>query len=120
MRLVLARGDGIQDGKAAGRVAGTGSGGRDPECGGEGEAGALLADDPRWRFVVPDGGLSLWLQLTARRAGDLVASAEAAGLRFSPGSRFAVDATLARFLRVPFTPPVGVLDRVAATLRGLV
>ncbi|GAA1974493.1 PLP-dependent aminotransferase family protein [Catenulispora subtropica] len=79
----------------------------------------LLAGDPRWHFTVPDGGLSLWLRLTAGRADQLVARAESAGLRFSPGSRFAADATLARFLRVPFTPPVEVLDRVAETLRGV-
>jgi hypothetical protein len=38
------------------------------------------------------------------------------GLDISPGSRFAADTTLTRYVRVPFTPPTAVLDRVAVVL----
>ncbi|NUR27113.1 MAG: PLP-dependent aminotransferase family protein [Catenulispora sp.] len=78
---------------------------------------ALLQGDLRWEFSTPHGGLSLWLRLTTSRADEVVARAEPSGLRFSPGSRFSADATLARFLRVPFTPPAEVLERVAGVLR---
>ncbi|WP_225447687.1 PLP-dependent aminotransferase family protein [Streptacidiphilus sp. P02-A3a] len=76
----------------------------------------LLAGDDRWAFTVPDGGLALWLRLAGGRADELAARARADGLDVSPGSRFAADTTLTRYVRVPFTPPTAVLDRVAAVL----
>lgn len=76
----------------------------------------LLTGDNRWRFTIPDGGLALWLRLTAGRADELAARVRADGLEITPGSRFAADATLTQYLRLPFTPPTSVLDRVADIL----
>ncbi|MFE2916442.1 aminotransferase-like domain-containing protein [Kitasatospora indigofera] len=76
----------------------------------------LLADDARWRFTVPEGGLVLWLQLTGVRADTVTARAGAAGLHLAPGPAFAVDGALTHYLRVPYTPPVATLDRIARIL----
>ncbi|MFH8369310.1 PLP-dependent aminotransferase family protein [Streptomyces sp. NPDC018031] len=77
---------------------------------------ALLAGDGRWRFDVPPGGLALWLRLTEARADTVVARAGADGLALLPGQSFAADGTLVHHLRVPYTPPPAVLDRIAAVL----
>ncbi|WP_328972112.1 aminotransferase-like domain-containing protein [Streptomyces sp. NBC_00239] len=74
------------------------------------------SDGGLWRFTAPDGGLVLWLRLTGTRADVAVARARAAGIELAPGPRYAVDGTLAHYLRVPFTPPPAALDRIAATL----
>lgn len=79
----------------------------------------LLADDERWEFKVPPGRLALWLRLTESRAEDVVSRARACGIEISSGSRFAADATLSQYLRIPFTPPTSVLHQVAETLRNL-
>jgi DNA-binding transcriptional MocR family regulator len=79
----------------------------------------LLAGDPRWLFTVPQGGLALWLKLTTVRAGTAAAAARERGLEVSPGPRFSADGTLPHHLRLPFTPPPGTLDRVAAVLAAV-
>ncbi|MFI7099581.1 PLP-dependent aminotransferase family protein [Streptomyces sp. NPDC050161] len=77
---------------------------------------ALLADDARWSFAVPPGGLALWLELNGIRAATVIERARRSGLALAPGPSFAADAALVRHLRVPYTPPPPVLDRVAAIL----
>ncbi|MGY3677066.1 aminotransferase-like domain-containing protein [Streptomyces sp. TE33382] len=77
---------------------------------------ALLADDPRWEFTLPDGGLVLWLRLTGTTAHTVVTHARRAGLELTAGQTFAADGTLTRHLRIPFTSPPDVLDRIATTL----
>ncbi|WP_433476138.1 PLP-dependent aminotransferase family protein [Spirillospora sp. CA-142024] len=76
----------------------------------------LLAGDDRWEFTVPPGGLALWLRLTTMRADTVATRARAHGLELSPGPSFAADATHAHYLRLPFTPPIATLDRVATAL----
>ncbi|GAA2290970.1 PLP-dependent aminotransferase family protein [Streptomyces violaceusniger] len=78
--------------------------------------GHLLAEDGRWRFALPPGGLALWLRLTTTRADTVVERAGKNGLALAAGPRFAVDATLTRYLRVPFTPPRHVLEQIADVL----
>ena len=75
-----------------------------------------LAEDGRWEFTVPRGGLVLWLRLNGVRADAVTARASAAGLHLAPGPHFAVDGTLTRYLRVPYTPPPDTLDRIAEIL----
>ncbi|WP_433514147.1 PLP-dependent aminotransferase family protein [Nonomuraea sp. CA-143628] len=77
---------------------------------------ALLDGDDRWRFTRPPGGLALWLRLSATPADTVVRHADEHGIALVAGPRFAADATLTHYLRVPFTPPQPVLDRVAAVL----
>ncbi|MEV0150300.1 MULTISPECIES: PLP-dependent aminotransferase family protein [unclassified Nonomuraea] len=76
----------------------------------------LLAGSDRWSFAVPPGGLALWLRLTSARADTVVERARERGVELAPGPRFAADAGLTRHLRVPYTPPVHVLDEVAGVL----
>ncbi|MBT2233328.1 GntR family transcriptional regulator [Nonomuraea sp. NEAU-A123] len=64
----------------------------------------------------PPGGLALWLRLSATPADTVVRHANEHGIALVAGPRFAADATLTHYLRVPFTPPRPVLDRVAAVL----
>ncbi|MER5891911.1 PLP-dependent aminotransferase family protein [Streptomyces sp. NPDC001876] len=76
----------------------------------------LIAEDGRWHFTRPPGGLALWLRLTTDLADTVVERARRNGVALAAGPRFAADATLAHHLRVPYTPPLDVLDEIAAVL----
>ncbi|WP_375500835.1 PLP-dependent aminotransferase family protein [uncultured Jatrophihabitans sp.] len=71
---------------------------------------ALARELPQWRVVVPTGGLSLWAELDAPMSTSLSLLAAQAGVVLVPGSRFGVDGTLERFLRLPFALPAAQLD----------
>ena len=60
---------------------------------------------PEWTFALPHGGISLWAELDAPLSTSLTMLAAPAGVIVVPGSRFGVDGTLERFLRVPFSLP---------------
>ncbi len=77
---------------------------------------ALRAVLPEWRFAVPPGGLSLWVELDAPRSTALAAIADRHGLRFASGPRFGVDGAFERFLRLPFSLPEPVLEEAVARL----
>ena len=66
---------------------------------------ALRRELPGWRFPVPQGGLSLWVELPAPLSTPLCMVAAQAGVVLVPGSRFGVDGTLERFLRLPYALP---------------
>jgi DNA-binding transcriptional MocR family regulator len=66
---------------------------------------ALRRELPEWRFYEPDGGLSLWVQMDAPGAAALTLAVRELGVRLAPGSRFGVQGTLDRYLRIPFTLP---------------
>ncbi len=76
----------------------------------------LLAGDRRWEFTPPPGGLALWLRLRSHHAATVVDRMAASGVALAAGPRFAADGTLLHHLRVPYTPPPPVLDRIAAAL----
>jgi DNA-binding transcriptional MocR family regulator len=85
--------------------------------------GALRDELPQWRFTVPDGGMSLWVELDAPVASALARTAEELGVRVAPGPRFGVDGTMERFLRLPYTlPPANLIEavhRLAVARHGL-
>jgi DNA-binding transcriptional MocR family regulator len=58
---------------------------------------------PQWRFRLPEGGLCLWAELPEPLSTPLCAAADQRGLVLAPGSQFAVEGGLERFLRLPFT-----------------
>jgi len=60
---------------------------------------------PDWRFRVPDGGVTLWVELDEPVSSALARAAERHGLRLAPGPMFGAEGTLERFLRLPFTRP---------------
>ena len=72
---------------------------------------------PQWRPTVPEGGFSVWVELEAPLSTPLSLMAAPAGVMIVPGSRFGVDGTLERFLRLPFSLPADRLrfavDRIA-------
>lgn len=71
---------------------------------------ALRRDLPAWRFVVPRGGLCLWVELERPEARSLEVAAGAEGVRIIPGPTFSVDGTLDRRIRLPFTQRPDVLE----------
>lgn len=79
-------------------------------------ANALAATQPEWTFVVPAGGVALWIDLGERSSARLSGAARQEGVRISPGGRFAVSGTHDRFLRIPFTQPNPVLTDAVARL----
>lgn len=64
---------------------------------------ALGANAPSWRWRVPEGGLSLWCDLGNPIGSRLAVSAEQHGVRIASGSRFAVQGSLERYVRLPYT-----------------
>lgn len=64
---------------------------------------ALREALPEWRFSVPDGGLSLWVELPTPLSTALTVAAEGRGVLLAAGPQFAVEGGLERFLRIPFT-----------------
>ncbi|GAA4218893.1 MocR-like transcription factor YczR [Actinocatenispora rupis] len=63
---------------------------------------ALREHLPEWRFAVPAGGISLWVELDAPVASALARAAEAYGVRLAPGPRFGAEGTFERFVRLPY------------------
>ncbi len=74
---------------------------------------------PQWRPTVPAGGLSVWLELDAPLSTPLSLMAAPAGVMIVPGSRFGVDGTLERFLRLPFSLPAERLAVAVDRLAGV-
>jgi DNA-binding transcriptional MocR family regulator len=77
---------------------------------------ALAQYLPQWTFTLPQGGLSLWAELDAPLSTPLTLLAGQSGVAVVPGSRFGVDGTLERFLRIPFALPA---ERIAEAVRRL-
>jgi DNA-binding transcriptional MocR family regulator len=80
---------------------------------------ALRRDLPEWRFTEPQGGISLWAELDAPLSTPLTMLAAPAGVIVVPGSRFGVDGTLERFLRIPFALPEDRLEMAVARLAAV-
>lgn len=77
---------------------------------------ALSAHFPGWQAHAPQGGLSLWVELDAPISTALAVLAAQLGVVLVPGSRFGVEGTLERFLRLPFTLPAERLTEAVARL----
>jgi len=81
---------------------------------------AVTAELPDWRVdVVPQGGLSMWAQLPAPLSTPLALLAGQAGVVLVPGSRFGVDGTLERFVRLPFAQPADRLHEAVRRIAGV-
>ena len=87
--------------------------------------GALRTRLPDWDFTVPQGGLCLWAGLPQALSTPLTVAADQRGVVLAPGSQFAVDGGMERFLRIPFTghaPEVvtEAVDRIALAWQDVV
>ncbi|OYN94953.1 GntR family transcriptional regulator [Enemella evansiae] len=72
--------------------------------------GLLAARLPEWRWVAPEGGHTLWLELPAPRSTALVAAARRQGVLLAAGPQFHATGAGERWLRVPWTAEPHVLD----------
>lgn len=82
-------------------------------------AGALTERLPQWRFDLPSGGCSLWVDLGEPVSGALANAAWDVGIRLTPGQRFAARGRLDRRLRLPYTLPTETLEASVARLEVL-
>ena len=71
---------------------------------------ALARELPGWHVPVPAGGLCTWVELDAPLGTPLTLLAAQLGLHLVAGSRFGVDGTLERFLRIPYALAPDQLD----------
>jgi len=70
----------------------------------------------RLRWHSPAGGITLWLDLHPRSSHEVVRECARLGVLLEPASTYAVDGRDDRHLRIPFTVPPPILDRVADAL----
>ncbi|MGI8667654.1 MAG: PLP-dependent aminotransferase family protein, partial [Jatrophihabitans sp.] len=76
-----------------------------------------LADQlPQWQASQPAGGMSSWVRLDAPAATALTHLLEQRGILITPGSRFAVDAGLERYLRIPYALPAETLRHAVGVI----
>ncbi|KGN39190.1 PLP-dependent aminotransferase family protein [Knoellia subterranea] len=76
--------------------------------------GALEVELPEFRFVVPRGGLCVWIELPAPVASEVTLAAEDAGLLVASGPRFAAAGGLDRWIRMPYVlPPADLVEAVS-------
>ncbi|MBO0885734.1 MAG: hypothetical protein J2P17_36445 [Mycobacterium sp.] len=61
---------------------------------------------PEWRFRVPAGGASLWVELPSPCATAFAQVAERAGVALLPGPTFSCVDGLDDHLRISFAPPL--------------
>ncbi|WP_368563325.1 PLP-dependent aminotransferase family protein [Pseudoxanthomonas sp. UTMC 1351] len=66
---------------------------------------ALAEHLPSWRFRLPGGGLTLWVQLPHGSATRLAADVERAGVYLAPGPVFSVEGGSDARLRIPYAKP---------------
>lgn len=78
---------------------------------------------PEWRFRVPEGGVTLWVQLPHGSATRFAAEAERMGVHVAPGPVFSVEGGSDSWLRIPYAKPEDVLtdavERLARAWQGL-
>ena len=74
---------------------------------------------PHWRFCVPEGGLSFWVELPEMLATQFSVRAENAGIHIGTGTRFGLEGAFDRYLRLPFTLPDTELRNAFSILQPL-
>jgi DNA-binding transcriptional MocR family regulator len=77
---------------------------------------ALTERLPEWEVPVPNGGMTFWVNLGVPVSSQLTLAARNEGLLLGAGPRFGIDGTFERFLRIPFSHPLGTLDRAVDAL----
>ncbi|KAF1720544.1 PLP-dependent aminotransferase family protein [Pseudoxanthomonas wuyuanensis] len=82
-------------------------------------AQALAERLPGWRFRLPGGGLTLWVQMPHGSATRLAADAERAGVHLAPGPVFSVEGGADHWLRLPYAKPEEALRLAVARIAGL-
>ncbi|MEV5982463.1 PLP-dependent aminotransferase family protein [Streptomyces sp. NPDC052114] len=82
-------------------------------------AASLARHLPEWRWELPPGGLSLWVDLGRPIASSLARAALAHGVRIEGGSRFGADpGTHEHRLRIPYALPTALTEEAVVRLAG--
>jgi DNA-binding transcriptional MocR family regulator len=79
-------------------------------------AAAIRDRLPDWRFRLPAGGLSLWIDLGAPVSSALTVAAGQHGIRLAAGPLFGVEGAFERYLRLPYTLPADRLTEAVTRL----
>ena len=79
-------------------------------------AAALREHLPSWRFRLPEGGLSLWVQLPRGSATRLAAEVQRDRVLLAPGPVFAIEGGSDGWLRIPYTRSPEELDTAVRRL----
>jgi DNA-binding transcriptional MocR family regulator len=74
---------------------------------------------PDWQFVLPSGGLTLWISLPDESSSRLAAAAYSHGVVVTPGPRFYVGGGGERNLRLPYTATETVLTEAVERLAAV-
>lgn len=74
---------------------------------------------PQWRFQMPEGGLSYWVELPDMLATQLATRAEAAGIHLGTGTRFGLSGAFDRYLRMPFSLEPAELESALMRIKPL-
>lgn len=77
---------------------------------------------PQWRYIVPRGGLSLWVEMPGGSAEAFIRTAAMHGVAVGGSAEFAAGSSPDDHIRIPFTAPDDVLTegirRLGAAWRG--
>ena len=74
---------------------------------------------PDWSFLVPEGGLSFWVELPGMLATRFASRASDAGIILGTGTRFGLSGAFDRFLRMPFSADEATLEQAFRRLQPL-
>ncbi|MCU6669181.1 PLP-dependent aminotransferase family protein [Enterobacteriaceae bacterium H4N4] len=85
----------------------------------DGCAALLREHFPDWRFQMPEGGLSFWIELPDMLATQLAARADVAGIHLGTGTRFGLSGAFDRYLRMPFSLEPAELENALLRLKPL-
>ncbi|MGF1431776.1 PLP-dependent aminotransferase family protein, partial [Kitasatospora sp. LaBMicrA B282] len=81
---------------------------------------ALRERLPQWRFAVPAGGMTLWIDTAGLSGAALSRAGERVGLRIAEGARFGADGAFEAFVRLPLTVPAAAAAETAERLAAAV
>ncbi|WP_039056204.1 PLP-dependent aminotransferase family protein [Enterobacter sp. Bisph1] len=82
-------------------------------------ASLLREHFPAWRFTLPEGGLSFWVELPDMLATQFAARAETVGIHLGAGPRFGLGGAFERYLRIPFALESSELEDALLRLKPL-
>lgn len=74
---------------------------------------------PEWKYQVPAGGLSFWVELPGLLATRFASRASEAGILLGTGTRFGISGAFDRYLRMPFSADEATLQQAFQRLQPL-
>lgn len=65
---------------------------------------------PAWRLWPSSGGVSVWAEIPTRISSRIASTAPEYGLEIAAGPRFGTGGVFERYIRIPYTQPVGRIE----------